>query len=313
MIGAAAIVVALGIVFTSVGIDPRSFSAAQPILPILLLWIVLAAMQYQLSRTPFRWRSELRELATRMQALIGALAVVTVFSTALVFLSYIASATSRPLMDGYLAVADVSIGFHWIRFVEWLNGNSVASFLLPPAYGSLKYQVLLVLAVIAFTSRTERLLEFAAAFGFAGGLTCAIQALVPAAGAVVFYNPPSYVLSSFGVGASTGHLEQLQALRTLEAFVITKPEGLVTFPSFHTTLALLFMHAVRGLRYVAPPVYLVNLLLIVSTIPVGGHFLVDVLAGVLVAATSILAVARFAGRTQPANANVAQSMRDPQC
>ncbi|WP_457155704.1 phosphatase PAP2 family protein, partial [Mesorhizobium sp. P5_C1] len=44
------------------------------------------------------------------------------------------------------------------------------------------------------------------------------------------------------------------------------------------------------IRYVAPPVYLLNAMLILAALPEGGHYLVDILAGFAVAAVSIRTV-----------------------
>jgi membrane-associated phospholipid phosphatase len=69
-----------------------------------------------------------------------------------------------------------------------------------------------------------------------------------------------------------------------------KMEGLVTFPSFHTVLAIITAYAFRGFRLLALPALVLNGAVIVSTLPEGGHYLVDVLAGALIAAAGIALV-----------------------
>src|SRR5262249_14325691 len=71
--------------------------------------------------------------------------------------------------------------------------------------------------------------------------------------------------------------------------------GAVTFPSFHAAAAILYAWALWPLRWVRPFSLAVNGLMLVATPIGGGHYLVDVLAGVMVAAGSISA-ARFAAR-----------------
>ena len=80
-----------------------------------------------------------------------------------------------------------------------------------------------------------------------------------------------------------------------------KAEGLVTFPSFHTTLAIITTYAVRGVRYVFAPVCALNAVVIVATLPEGGHHLIDLVAGALIAAVAI-AVARSVGQAEVARA-----------
>ena len=67
-------------------------------------------------------------------------------------------------------------------------------------------------------------------------------------------------------------------------------QGLVTFPSFHTSLAIITTYAVRGIRFVTLPVAILNGLVIVSTLPEGGHYLIDVIAGAIISIIAIVAI-----------------------
>ncbi len=255
-----------------------------------LLWIALGAMRYQLRKTPFRHRDMLSDVAGRLQTVTVTLSLTTLFTIEIILLSYQATATSHPLMDAYLAAGDAVLGFDWAAYVGRLNEHPWIASVLSYAYFSLNIQFLLLPAILALTARSGRLQEFVAHFGLAGCLTCLIMMAVPAAGTFDFYHPSPDLLSSFGPGASTRHLEQLHALRMLKPFLIEHPEGLVTFPSFHAALAAIFVYSVRGIRYVALPVYILNAVLILAALPEGGHYLVDILAGFAVAAVSIQTV-----------------------
>jgi len=261
--------------------------------------MVLGAMRLQLRKTPFRYRDILSEVAARMQALIMAYVFITMFSIGLLIITYLATATSRPLLDSYLAAGDATLGYDWIAFVRLLNSHPTIAYWLSAAYGSLYMQVLVLPAILALTARSARLEEFTAQFGLAGCLTCLVMIAVPAAGTFDFYHPAPDLLSSFGPGASTRHLEQLHQLRMLKPFLIEHPEGLVTFPSFHTALAAIFAYSMRGIRYIALPVYALNAMLILATFPQGGHYLVDVVAGLAVAAVSIKLVGWIARTRMP--------------
>jgi len=57
-------------------------------------------------------------------------------------------------------------------------------------------------------------------------------------------------------------------------------QGLVSLPSFHTALGVLFCLTLRHSR-LGWPCLLLNLLMIASTPVMGGHYLVDLLAGAL--------------------------------
>ncbi|RVC81530.1 phosphatase PAP2 family protein [Mesorhizobium sp. M4A.F.Ca.ET.022.05.2.1] len=273
-------------------IDPNKvlWLATMAASPLVVLWAALGGIRYQLRKTPFRFRDRSREIAARLQTAVAAWTVTAALSIALLLFSYLASATDRPLMDRYLAASDAALGFDWMAYVSLLNDHPSIAAALSMAYRSLQVQLLLLPAILALTGRSSRLLEFIALYGLAGCLTCLVVIAVPAAGAFNFYHPATDILRSFGSGASTRHLEQLHALRTLQPFLIEHPEGLVTFPSFHSALAVLFAYSVRGIRYVSVPIYGLNAMLILATVPQGSHYLIDVLAGFAIAAISIKVV-----------------------
>ncbi|MGX7876855.1 phosphatase PAP2 family protein [Mesorhizobium sp. ORM6] len=284
------------------------FDVAMTTMPMALLWVLLGTMRLQLRKTSFGYRDMVSEFAGRMQALAMALTVVTLFSLVLLLVTYLAAATSRPLLDSYLAAGDASLGFDWVAYVRLLNDYPSIDHVLSMAYNSLSVQLLLLPAILALTARSDRLEELVAHYGVAGCLMCLVTMAVPAAGAFEFYHPSPDILSSFDPGASVRHLGQLHALRTLKPFLLEHPEGLVSFPSFHSTLAVIFAYSMRGIRYISLPVYALNAMLVLATFPEGGHYLVDVLAGLAVAAVAIQFV-RWIAQVWPSlqsNSDVAQ-------
>jgi membrane-associated phospholipid phosphatase len=132
--------------------------------------------------------------------------------------------------------------------------------------------------------------NFLAVLAVSSLLTGLVVAFVPAEGAYAFYMPPPEMFTSFSPKAGMWHHDVLMSLRTSPAPVLefAKAEGLVTFPSFHTTLAIITTYAVRGVRYVFAPVCALNAVVIVATLPEGGHHLIDLPAGALIAVVAIV-------------------------
>jgi PAP2 superfamily len=60
-------------------------------------------------------------------------------------------------------------------------------------------------------------------------------------------------------------------------------EGIISFPSFHTTLAILLVYGARHHRWLLAVLVPLNMLLIAAALSVGGHYLVDLPAGAAVA------------------------------
>jgi membrane-associated phospholipid phosphatase len=80
---------------------------------------------------------------------------------------------------------------------------------------------------------------------------------------------------------------------TLHELDLTKLEGLIKFPSFHTTLGVLFAYAMRGRGALFAAAILLNAVMIVSVLTEGGHYLVDVVSGAAIAAAALWATARL--------------------
>ena len=62
---------------------------------------------------------------------------------------------------------------------------------------------------------------------------------------------------------------------------------LVTFPSFHTTWAILLAYAFRGRRRWFIPAVILNAAVIAATLTTGWHYFTDVIGGVLLAVAVI--------------------------
>jgi membrane-associated phospholipid phosphatase len=217
--------------------------------------------------------------------------------------SYLAASLGLPLRDPELAAIDKTLGFDWPAFLAFTNDTPPIAFILRTAYHSAGPQLIALYLFLSFACWWERLAEFLAVLAVSSLLTGLVVAFVPAEGAYAFYMPPSEMFTSFSPKAGMWHHDVLMSLRTSPTPVLefAKAEGLVTFPSFHTTLAIITTYAVRGVRYVFAPVCALNAIVIVATVPEGGHHLIDLFAGALIAVVAI-AVARAVSHRDVAGA-----------
>ena len=89
---------------------------------------------------------------------------------------------------------------------------------------------------------------------------------------------------------------------SLRQLSLTALTGLVTFPSFHTAAAVLYLWAFWPVRWIGPAAVAINVVMVLATPICGGHYLVDVFAGIGIAVASILAAKWIADRVlQPAH------------
>ncbi len=197
---------------------------------------------------------------------------------ALTPLTYLAAASGYPLVDGALTKLDaVLFGFDWNVEANWVANHPPIDWLLRQAYFSLTYQAALVFLIGSVNRPGDRNGELLWQFCISLVLTCAIFVFTPALGHVAHIG--------------TGWMKTLMMIRNGEwaALDFSHIEGIISFPSFHTTLAILLMYAVRHHHWALAVLVPLNMLLIVATLSVGGHYLVDLPAGAAVAIISIAA------------------------
>jgi len=193
-------------------------------------------------------------------------------------LTYLAAASGYPLIDGTLTKLDaILFGFEWNVEADWVANHPALDWLLQQAYFSLYYQAALVFLIGSVSRPGDRNGEIIWQFCISLVLTCAVFVFTPALGHVAHIG--------------TGWMKTLMMIRNGEwaALDFSHIEGIISFPSFHTTLAILLVYAVRRHRWALAILVPLNMLLIVATLSVGGHYLVDLPAGAAVAVISIAA------------------------
>jgi membrane-associated phospholipid phosphatase len=244
---------------------------------------------YRLRNDESRIAAYLRAALTRLALLFrSCLSIVAIGSVGLIF-TYLATAAALPLQDAFLAKMDLHVGFHWPSFLGAINDHPSLADLLTTAYGSTAVVTQGVVIWLSIRDHGERVAEFLAllclcSLGLAIGMV-----FVPAAGAFVYFEPAQQLFNNFAAGREMWpFLDAFNALRdgSLTQINISSVQGVVSFPSFHTMLGIITTYALRDTRALLIPAAILNGAMIVATLPVGGHYLVDTLAG---AAISIAA------------------------
>jgi membrane-associated phospholipid phosphatase len=236
----------------------------------------------------------LREGTKRVGLFATGSLAFALLAAAVIAFCCLGTAAALPLQDARLAQFDRWLGFDWAGFVEFANSSALTSWLLVKAYQSTPYTLAGIMLWFCISGQGGRLAEFLAlmcltSIGIAIGMM-----IWPAAGAYAYYHLPIAAYENFSAGAGMWHYDLLMALRTGPApvidFDVPNSNCLVTFPSGHTILAVIMTYALRGSRWTLIPAALVNGAMLVSTIPHGGHHLVDLIGGGVIAAIAIFLV-----------------------
>ncbi len=255
---------------------------------------ICAFTSYRLIGADDRVGRLLRDSASRVELFaVGAFAFA-MLSAAIVTCCYLGAAAALPLQDARLSAIDRSLGFDWIGFVKLVNSSPLVSSVLVQAYRSTAFMLGGTMLWFCVSGQGDRLAEFLAlacltAIGIAIGMM-----IWPAEGAYAYYNPPLSVYENIGAGSGMWHHDLLMAIRTgstrLIDFNTPNANCLVTFPSGHTVLAFITTYALRGSRWTFIPALLINSAMLVSTIPHGGHHLIDLIGGGAIAVCAIAIV-----------------------
>ncbi len=204
-------------------------------------------------------------------------------------MTYIAASADLPLRDAALAALDRALGLDWQAYFALMSKYHIVVVGSVLGYSMIGWPLFGVPVVLGLTRHYRRLQEFTLAFSLALIATTAITALVPAIGV---YDVHAFTRSDpvFSSNAYLEHLHDFPQVRdgTLRVLDLINLTGIVTFPSFHAAAAIVYLWAFWAVRWMRPIALLANGGMLLATPFIGGHYFVDVFAGIAVAAASIV-------------------------
>ena len=219
-----------------------------------------------------------------LAALARSGAELIAYTAVAAMLSQLAVTLNQPLIDDRLVAADRALGLDWTAMYRWIAEHPPLRGVLSIAYASVIPQMVLLQIVLHWGDRIERGRQLTWAF-IATSLGCILLSCpFPAIGA----------FGTFHTEMDRPYVQQFLALRdgSLTAIDLGHAEGVVQCPSLHMALALVFIHAARGVRVLFPCVVALNLVVIAAIPAVGGHHFADLWAGAALTVPVLVAVSR---------------------
>jgi len=200
------------------------------------------------------------------------------------------AAFAMPLQDAALAEIDRRMGIDWVAMAFWFRAHPELSRLLCFVYESNLWQPIVLLLVLTATD-PERLRLMITASAIALAITLLGFCLFPAMGPYWHFhftsddfpdatNVMPWEAPKFIAGLRTGSREMVFS-------------GIVAFPSYHAASSILFAIAWRGVPVIGVLGILLNIVMFVSTMPIGGHYVIDLFAGAAVALLSLSLAKRY--------------------
>ncbi|HYD24129.1 MAG TPA: phosphatase PAP2 family protein [Croceibacterium sp.] len=213
-------------------------------------------------------------------------AVVAVVTVSLLLCGLVSCTGLRlglPLADQMLAWSDALLGFDVGRVARFVATQPAISELLHFAYNS---SGVLCVAVLGWSLvKRDRLLMWrvVATITVAMQLTAIVSILFPARGAAVALGLDALQGQGLPFGAGTYSAAEFAHFYSGDELLVRLADmnGIVCFPSFHTVMALVVLQgfATSPLRW---PAVVWSALTIVSTVPMGGHYVTDLAGGIAV-------------------------------
>lgn len=276
------------------GLLAESLLAPSPYYLVLAIAGLCALLQRWATPWP---ATPLRTALTEGGSLGQAICFTLLFSglTAIQMYFWIALFSPLPLHDAWLEQADRFFGFNWIDYLNWVKDSPFRRDLFYNAYYSPIWQAALLMLFAVYLRQQVILYRFILANFIALLIVYIVAGLFPAEGYITLTGNETNLLAQQHWPAGYAHIEYYRQLRA-GGFVNVFKSGfvaLITFPSYHTVLAVLLAWAFWSIPMLRWFAVLFNAL-VVATIPaIGGHYLTDCLAGGAVAAVVILLMNRL--------------------
>jgi membrane-associated phospholipid phosphatase len=216
-------------------------------------------------------------------------------------LTYLAISINLPLQDAALLAWDRALGLDFRSYLDFVNARPLLIAPLAIGYRSIGWQILGIMIMLPLAGHYRRSAEAICAFTLALVATTCISALVPAIGVYGMLGLHASDFPNIQPGGYYDTLRDAPLVRagTLHGLNLFRLVGVLTFPSFHAASAALYMWAFWPLRWLRLLLVSCNILMIAATPLAGGHYFVDVLAGIAVSAAAIVVALRISHILSP--------------
>jgi membrane-associated phospholipid phosphatase len=221
---------------------------------------------------------------TRLMFMLNILMIY--FSVSLILLVYQYAMALLPAypISRLIHDADALVGFEWIKFSIIVHKIPYLSETLGFCYKNWMREIFLVVMILTYRGKFDRLKEFSVAYILTGMAAITVSGLLYSQSydALIAYSTPGAHLPTGFTQEVFDKAERLRQGRdhTLD---FSRLVGLICFPSFHAGAAVLLATAMRGMRWLSPFFLTFNVLVLLGTLTEGGHNLTDVIGGCLIA------------------------------
>lgn len=254
-----------------------SFAGIDPSLPSLIVPALLC---------PYIYRPPEVEWLNRLVLMIEGLGLLAIVSLLGAVATYPLAALSVGWVDKQLLAADALIGLNWLTYWNFVQTHPMIDDVLRYAYRSFMWSPMLLVICLGASGKRVELYRFLAAFIVGLAITDISFVFLPGKSAAEHFLPIGVPNAPI---AGLLHIPIIDCLRngSCPTIDVARMGGLVAFPSFHATAALLFAWTGWRIRWVRYPALILNVLMLVSAPIQGGHYFSDIVGGIVVGVVAI--------------------------
>ena len=242
----------------------------------------------------------------RLSAMLLGTGFLVGMSAAVALLNYLLLTMAGHRIDPLLAGMDRALGIDWPAMMAFAAQHPLLSQILALAYMSLLPQTALLVPLLGWFGRYEEIAPFCLSVAVAALIAVAVWTIAPSFGAFSVYSLPLSTTAHLPLALDASYARALAGLLAHGPGYISPHniKGLIGFPSFHATLALLLLWYGRELPYLRWPLLALNLTVLAATPIQGGHHVVDVAGGIALTVLAVAIADRIVRRTGRAQARV---------
>jgi len=188
--------------------------------------------------------------------------------------------TPFPLRDIWFFHWDTLLGFSTVHLLNWTFAHPIALTITKYVYAALTLELIFFPFVLALLNERRQINVYFISIYVSLIIGLIIYYFFPANG------PHSMIKDAHFTPAMQAVIAHFRELHH-HLKLTTNSVAIVSFPSFHVIWAILMAYAFRNWKWIFYPIAAFNSLIILSTLTIGWHYLVDDIAGIIVVIISI--------------------------
>ncbi len=190
--------------------------------------------------------------------------------------------TPFPTIDTALLAFDQWLYFDTTQTLQWVHQHNLTAFFMF-FYDLLTYELFFLPGIIGFFVTRYRFKRFLLAYVLATIIAELIYYFIPT-------EAPASLLSSplFPDMAQQTHIKFEAVHQAIKYLYPPGTGGLIAFPSLHVISGIMYAYLCMDRRWLFGLIGAANTLMILATVLLGWHYLVDLLAAVVIATVCIL-------------------------